>query len=120
MREISRMSYNVSDSDIVRARNQLKASLLFAQDNPSGMGLLAPICPSFYLQTPKSTSPKCPHAFSLPRHHILGNFPTGPVTFSQAIAEEEVFCHEHLAKSSYTARSLLECTDYALTHCSRV
>ena len=44
MREISRMSYNVSDSDIMRARNQLKASLLFAQDNPSGMDLLAPIC----------------------------------------------------------------------------
>ena len=36
MREISRMSYNVSESDIIRARNQLKASLLFAQDNPSG------------------------------------------------------------------------------------
>ena len=36
MHEISKMAYNVADEDIVRAKNQLKASLLFSQDGPSG------------------------------------------------------------------------------------
>ena len=42
MREISKMSYNVSNADILRARNQLKASLLFSQDNTSGAPLHQP------------------------------------------------------------------------------
>ena len=115
MREISRMSYNVSDSDIVRARNQLKASLLFAQDNPSGMGLLAPICPSIYLQTPHSTSPKCPWRSACQGTVSLAAL---PATFSQYIAEEsehclcQGFCHDqHAKRRSYTARNLHVCTD---------
>lgn len=36
MHEISKMAYNVGEEDIIRARNQLKASLLFAQDGPTG------------------------------------------------------------------------------------
>ena len=36
MHEISKMAYNVAEEDIVRARNQLKASLLFASEGPSG------------------------------------------------------------------------------------
>lgn len=40
MREISKMSYNVAESDIIRARNQLKASILFSQDNTSGEATL--------------------------------------------------------------------------------
>lgn len=37
MHEISKMAYNVGEEDIIRARNQLKASLLFAQDGPTGV-----------------------------------------------------------------------------------
>lgn len=37
MREISKLCYNPVEEDIVRARNQLKAAILFSQDNLSGM-----------------------------------------------------------------------------------
>jgi len=37
MREISKMCYNPLEEDIIRARNQLKAALLFSQDNLSGV-----------------------------------------------------------------------------------
>lgn len=36
MREMSKLPYNVDDQQITRAKNQLKAQLLFAQDSPSG------------------------------------------------------------------------------------
>lgn len=36
MRELSHMIYNVAEEDVQRARNQLKASILFSQDGPSG------------------------------------------------------------------------------------
>jgi len=36
MRELSHMIYNVADEDVQRAQNQLKASILFSQDGPSG------------------------------------------------------------------------------------
>ena len=36
MRELSHMIYNVAEEDVQRARNQLKASMLFSQDGPSG------------------------------------------------------------------------------------
>lgn len=44
MREISKLCYNPVEEDIVRARNQLKAAILFSQDNLSGMwsALIAP------------------------------------------------------------------------------
>lgn len=42
MHEISKMAYNVAEEDIVRARNQLKATLLFSQDGPSGES--CPLC----------------------------------------------------------------------------
>ena len=32
------MIYNVAEEDVQRARNQLKASILFSQDGPSGAG----------------------------------------------------------------------------------
>ncbi|KAK9846657.1 hypothetical protein WJX81_008604 [Elliptochloris bilobata] len=37
MRELSHMIYNVAEEDVQRARNQLKASILFSQDGPSGI-----------------------------------------------------------------------------------
>ena len=37
MREISKMCYNPIDEDVTRAKNQLKAAILFSQDNLSGM-----------------------------------------------------------------------------------
>ena len=36
MREMSKLPYNVDDQQITRAKNQLKAQLLFQQDSPSG------------------------------------------------------------------------------------
>ena len=36
MREISKMCYNPQEEDVVRAKNQLKAAILFSQDNLSG------------------------------------------------------------------------------------
>ena len=36
MREISKMCYNPIEEDVVRAKNQLKAAILFSQDNLSG------------------------------------------------------------------------------------
>ena len=36
MREISKMCYNPVEEDVVRAKNQLKAAILFSQDNLSG------------------------------------------------------------------------------------
>ena len=36
MREISRLAYNVDPDQITRAKNQLKAQILFSQDGPSG------------------------------------------------------------------------------------
>ena len=36
MREISSLIYNASEDQIIRARNQLKASILFSQDGPGG------------------------------------------------------------------------------------
>lgn len=36
MREISSLIYNASEEQVVRARNQLKASILFSQDGPGG------------------------------------------------------------------------------------
>ena len=36
MREMSSLIYNASEDQIVRARNQLKASILFSQDGPGG------------------------------------------------------------------------------------
>jgi len=37
MRNVTQMCYNVEESDVARARNQLKASLLFSQDGSTGM-----------------------------------------------------------------------------------
>ncbi len=37
MREISGLIYNATEEQVVRARNQLKASILFQQDGPGGM-----------------------------------------------------------------------------------
>lgn len=37
MREISGLIYNASEEQVVRARNQLKASILFQQDGPGGL-----------------------------------------------------------------------------------
>ena len=36
MREISKMCYNPVEEDVIRAKNQLKAAILFSQDNLSG------------------------------------------------------------------------------------
>ena len=36
MREISKMCYNPVEEDVTRAKNQLKAAILFSQDNLSG------------------------------------------------------------------------------------
>lgn len=36
MREISSLIYNASEEQVIRARNQLKASILFSQDGPGG------------------------------------------------------------------------------------
>ena len=36
MREISRMCYSPVEEDIIRAKNQLKAAILFSQDNLNG------------------------------------------------------------------------------------
>ena len=36
MREIGKMCYNPQEEDVVRAKNQLKAAILFSQDNLSG------------------------------------------------------------------------------------
>lgn len=36
MREISKMCYNPQEEDVVRAKNQLKAAILFSQDNLNG------------------------------------------------------------------------------------
>jgi hypothetical protein len=41
MRELAGMIYNVNDDQIIRARNQLKSSILFAQDGPGGGSLSA-------------------------------------------------------------------------------
>ncbi len=43
MREMSSLIYNASEEQVVRARNQLKASILFSQDGPGG-GLPALKC----------------------------------------------------------------------------
>ena len=50
MREISKLPYNVDDQQITRAKNQLKAQLLFAQDNPSGetANSCLPVMPDTY------------------------------------------------------------------------
>ena len=37
MREISGLIYNATEEQVVRARNQLKASILFQQDGPGGL-----------------------------------------------------------------------------------
>ena len=37
MREISGLIYNATEEQVVRARNQLKASILFQQDGPGGV-----------------------------------------------------------------------------------
>jgi len=36
MRAISKLAYNVDPEQVTRAKNQLKAQLLFSQDGPSG------------------------------------------------------------------------------------
>lgn len=36
MHEVTRMCYSVSEDDVARARNQLKASILFSQDGTTG------------------------------------------------------------------------------------
>lgn len=36
MREMSKLPYNVDEQQITRAKNQLKAQLLFGQDNTTG------------------------------------------------------------------------------------
>lgn len=36
MREIGKMCYNPQEEDVTRAKNQLKAAILFSQDNLSG------------------------------------------------------------------------------------
>jgi hypothetical protein len=36
MREMSSLIYNASEEQVIRARNQLKASILFSQDGPGG------------------------------------------------------------------------------------
>ena len=41
MREISGLIYNATEEQVVRARNQLKASILFQQDGPGGVRLEA-------------------------------------------------------------------------------
>ena len=38
---MSKLPYNVDDQQITRAKNQLKAQLLFAQDSPSGEALFS-------------------------------------------------------------------------------
>ena len=40
MREISGLIYNATEEQVVRARNQLKASILFQQDGPGGLSPL--------------------------------------------------------------------------------
>ena len=48
MREMSKLPYNVDDQQITRAKNQLKAQLLFAQDSPSGeLFVSQPLAKSF-------------------------------------------------------------------------
>lgn len=37
MREVSGLIYNATEEQVVRARNQLKASILFQQDGPGGV-----------------------------------------------------------------------------------
>ena len=37
MREISGLIYNTTEEQVVRARNQLKACILFQQDGPGGL-----------------------------------------------------------------------------------
>lgn len=37
MHEISKLAYNVDADQVTRAKNQLKAQILFSQDGPSGM-----------------------------------------------------------------------------------
>ena len=59
MREMSSLIYNASEDQIMRARNQLKASMLFAQDNPGGALMMRPLLE----QTHKgSWTPAIPHA----------------------------------------------------------
>jgi hypothetical protein len=43
MREMSSLIYNASEDQIIRARNQLKASILYSQDGPGGAPRPAPI-----------------------------------------------------------------------------
>lgn len=44
MREIGKMCYNPQEEDVTRAKNQLKAAILFSQDNLSGTGSTLNIC----------------------------------------------------------------------------
>jgi len=53
MREISGLIYNATEEQVVRARNQLKASILFQQDGPGG---LSPSVPFKAVQTSFETS----------------------------------------------------------------
>ncbi len=46
MREISGLIYNATEEQVVRARNQLKASILFQQDGPGGLSTA--LSPSAY------------------------------------------------------------------------
>ena len=40
MREISGLIYNATEEQVGRARNQLKASILFQQDGPGGLPII--------------------------------------------------------------------------------
>lgn len=69
MREMSKLPYNVDDQQITRAKNQLKAQILFAQDGPSGelcetaiMQVLHKFIPQL-LMIEKNLSEACGHSF---------------------------------------------------------
>ena len=43
MKEISDLIYSATEEQVVRARNQLKASILFQQDGPGGVCSVTPL-----------------------------------------------------------------------------
>lgn len=44
--QVTKLVYEVSEEDVTRARNQLKASILFSMDGSGGgcLGILLPAC----------------------------------------------------------------------------
>lgn len=65
MREISSLIYNASEDQIIRARNQLKASILFSQDGPGGA-----LAPTSMPQKPECRSNSLPQR--APAHPPFG------------------------------------------------